>query len=468
MNEEMMNPITEPVTVRTRFAPSPTGDLHIGGARTALFNFLFARKFAGGAFVLRVDDTDRERSRPEYERNLMEDLRWLGLDWDEGPDMGGPFAPYRQSERTFFYDEILESLRAAGAVYPCFCSEERLVALRAEQAARGEPPRYDGRCRRLPPGEAERRIASGERPCWRFSLPDTDIRFHDEVRGELSFAPGGMGDFVVARSDGCPTYLFTSVADDRLMGITHILRGDEHVPNTARQQAIFDRLGWKAPVYAHIPMILSKDRQKLSKRTGSTPIRRCREEGYLPEAIAAYLSTLSWTPPDPRDFLPRESAAFDFSSAAAAFSLERISASPPVHDEAHLTYWQKEAMRKRGGGVILDWLGMADSGALRRLTEDLLEEHCTLPLLKKALDTLFERPRREPRPEDGLSGLSGLPELPLSERPWLPDLERMLRADEPWEEDGLNRSLRAFMKERGLKGKEFFHPLRLALTGQES
>jgi glutamyl/glutaminyl-tRNA synthetase len=265
------------------------------------------------------------------------------------------------------------------------------------------------------------------------------------------------------------------VADDHLMEITHILRGDEHVPNTARQQAIFDRLGWKAPVYAHIPMILSGDRQKLSKRTGSTPIRRYREEGYLPEALAAYLSTLSWTPPDPRDFLPGPlGGAFDFSSAAAAFSLGRISASPPVHDEAHLNYWQKEAMRKRGGGVILNWLReperepapsgasiprASDAGALTRLTEDLLEEHYTLPRLRKALEALFEHPRREPEDTPPLSG---------KEKTWLPELERTLRAAGPWEEDALNGSLRAFMKERGLKGKEFFHPLRLALTGQES
>jgi glutamyl-tRNA synthetase len=462
------------MTIRTRFAPSPTGDLHIGGARTALFNFLFAHKHAqnaGGAFVLRIDDTDTERSKPEYERHLMEDLRWLGLDWDEGPDVGGPFAPYRQSERGSFYEEVLASLRAMGAIYPCFCSEERLEALRGEQAARGEPPRYDGRCRRLPPGEAKKRMASGssEKPCWRFAMPEETIWFHDEVRGDLSFAPGGIGDFVVARSDGCPTYLFTSVADDHAMEITHILRGDEHIPNTARQQALFDRLGWKAPVYAHIPMILSKDRQKLSKRTGSTPIRRYREEGYLSEALVAYLSTLSWTPPEPlasQGFLSAP-GAFDFQSAADAFTLGRISASSPVHDEAHLIHRQKEAMRKRGGGAILmDCLRELPPGsnfetgnaeALKRLTEDLLEEHCTLSLLKKALGALFERPEDGPSLEEN-----------LKEMPWLPELEGMLRPAGPWEEDELNRSLRAFMKERGLKGKEFFHPLRLALTGQGS
>ena len=187
--------------IRTRFAPSPTGELHIGGARTALFNFLFARAAKkDGQFVLRIDDTDSERSRPEYERKLMEDLRWLGLDWDEGPDMGLP-VPYRQSERGKFYAEALESLRGRGAVYPCFCSEERLETLRKTQLASGEPPRYDGACRALPPEEVGRRIAAGEKPCFRFALPGNTIAFHDLVRGDLSFTPDSMGDFVVARSD---------------------------------------------------------------------------------------------------------------------------------------------------------------------------------------------------------------------------------------------------------------------------
>jgi glutamyl-tRNA synthetase len=380
----------------------------------------------------------------------MEDLRWLGLNWDEGPDVGGPFAPYRQSERRRFYDEVLTSLRETRAIYPCFCSEERLEALRGEQAARGEPPRYDGHCRCLPPGEAEKRLASGENACWRFSLPDRTIRFHDEVRGDLSFAPKSMGDFIVTRSDGCPTYLFTSVADDRLMEITHIIRGDEHIPNTARQQALFDRLGWKAPVYAHIPMILSKDRQKLSKRTGSTPVRRYREEGYLPDAMTAYLSTLSWTPPEPLSTLR---------AAADAFSLDRVSASSPVHDENHLLHRQKEAMKKLGAEALLERLGKdgfsveaGSADALRRLTEDLIEEYPTLTRLEKALGALFERAR----------------ELEETKELWLEELERQLRSLEIWEEKGVNDCLRAFMKKRGLKGVEFFHPLRRIITGRDS
>ena len=442
--------------IRTRFAPSPTGDLHIGGARTALFNFLLAEKAgAEGSFILRIDDTDAERSRPEYEVRLMEDLRWLGLSWDEGPDMGLA-VPYRQSQRLGLYAEVLQRLRDVGVAYPCFCSEERLELLRGEQLAKGEPPRYDGLCRRIPPEEAGSRIHCGEKPCWRFALPRTSVAFHDEIRGALSFASETMGDFVLARSSGQPTYLFTSVVDDHLLGITHIVRGDEHVPNTARQQAIFDALGWPAPVYAHVPMILSEDRQKLSKRTGSTPVRQYREKGYFADALVAYLSTLSWTPPESAPLTELFSSPEFMEKMAAVFSLERISASSPVHDESHLHYWQKMAMRKRGSEALLQLLESSDSrfqafepAALKLLIQDLSEESCTVPLLREALVFLFERPAA--RDED-----------------WLPELKQELGKVEPWNEEELNRILRTFMKTRGMKGKDFFHPLRLALTGRES
>jgi glutamyl-tRNA synthetase len=433
--------------------------LHIGGARTALFNYLLAKGAQDeGRFILRIDDTDKERSRPEYEAGIIEDLHWLGLDWDEGPDKAaipaGAELPvsYRQSERTPFYDAVLRELRERGDVYPCFCSEERLEALRGEQLSRGTPPRYDGLCRSIPAEEAKRRMNSGATPCWRFALPrGKTLSFRDQVKGEMSFAPDVIGDFVAVRSDGQPTYLFASVVDDHLMEITHIVRGDEHLPNTARQQAIFDALGWPAPVYAHIPMILSEDRQKLSKRTGSTPIKTYREKGYFPEAMSAYLSTLSWTPPDDKVNL------LSLSETAPFFSLSRVSVSSPIHDESHLIHWQKEAMKKKGNSGLLRLLTKADgrfsafdTGAMALLIADLLEENPTLPLLTEALKFLLVRP----------SGVWNLP--------WLGDLAEVLRTAEPWTEDSLNSALRSFMKERGLKGKEFFHPLRSIFTGQDS
>nr|MCR4817857.1 glutamate--tRNA ligase [Fretibacterium sp.] len=246
----------------TRFAPSPTGELHIGGARTALFNYLFARS-AGGQFFLRIDDTDAERSRREYEGKLLDDLHWLGLKWDAGPDIPSDTF-FRQSERKEIYAQWMNRLQEAGLVYPCFCTEERLAVLREEQTVHGEPPRYDGCCRSLSFQEAQQRMKAGERPCWRLALPeDYSAVFDDAVRGPQTFPAGTMGDFVVQRSDGSPTYLFASAVDDYLIGITHVIRGDEHVPNTARQLAIIDLMGWPRPVFAHIPMVLSMDRRKL-------------------------------------------------------------------------------------------------------------------------------------------------------------------------------------------------------------
>ncbi|GHV37573.1 glutamate--tRNA ligase [Synergistales bacterium] len=445
--------------IRTRFAPSPTGLLHIGGARTALFNFLLAKKEPDGAFILRVDDTDMERSKPEYERGIMEDLRSLGLDWDEGPDKGGDY-PYRQSERAHIYNEVFDSLRKNASVYPCFCSEERLDALRKDQAAAGAAPRYDGLCRHLARTEIDARIAKGEKPCWRFAMPDKTILFHDEIRGDLSFSPESIGDFVAVRGDGCPTYIFTSPIDDHYMKITHIIRGDEHIPNTARQQALLDRLDWPAPVYAHIPMILSQDRQKLSKRTGSVPIRRYMDDGLSPEALSAYLSTLSWTSPELLLNIFKESrdARELLLKMAGLFSFENVSRSSPVHDEAHLIYWQKESIKKQGTDKVYWQLvkaeprfGVLPPEVLEKIIDESVSEFYTLPMLTDALLPLVERPL-----------------VPRLSEPWAEALSEVLAGVEHWNSESVNNALRSFMKGRGLKGKEFFHPLRLALTGRES
>ena len=433
--------------IRTRFAPSPTGELHIGGARTALFNYLFARS-GGGQFILRIDDTDAERSRREYEARLLDDLHWLGLTWDAGPDI--PLdTPLRQSERGEIYAQWMARLREVGAVYPCFCTEDRLTALREEQTARGEPPRYDGRCRSLSPEEARRRMEAGERPCWRLALPEGySATFDDAVRGPQSFPAGTIGDFVVQRSDGTPTYLFASAVDDYLTGITHVIRGDEHVPNTARQLAIIDRMGWPRPVFAHIPMVLSADRRKLGKRTGSTPIREYRERGFLPQALDAYLATLSWTP-------EAEANPFDLASLAASFSLEKIAQSSPVHDEEHLLHWQREAIKRRGGAALAAELIAGEprfapfEERLAPLVADVLEEAPFLRDLNEALSFLWDCPAE-------------------AREPWMPQLAAELAKLNPWTPEAAEGLLRSFMKERGLKGRAFFHPLRRLLTGRDS
>ena len=267
--------------VRVRFAPSPTGTLHIGSARTARFNFLFARH-AGGDFVLRIDDTDAARSHDRHEDAILADLRWLGLDWDEGPDVGGPCGPYRQSERLPGYRTAADELLACGHAYRCFCTEERLVELRAKARVEGRGQRYDGRCRGLAPHEVQRRLDAGEPAALRFRIPHGDIVVDDLIRGPVVVGADAVGDFIIVRSDGVAGYNFATVVDDRDMGITHVIRGDDHLTNTARQVLLFRALGAPVPGFAHHSMVLGTDGGKLSKRHGATAVGDYRELGYLP------------------------------------------------------------------------------------------------------------------------------------------------------------------------------------------
>lgn len=451
--------------IRTRFAPSPTGELHIGGARTALFNFLYARSGDNdkdnndnkdnknkNKFIIRIDDTDSERSKREYEDLLLNELKWLGFKWDNTPE--------RQSERGEIYNKWLEELKKIGAVYPCFCSEHRLEKMREEQLARGEPPRYDGNCRNISREEAEKRINAGERYCWRLALPENYAAvFDDVVQGRREFDDKNIGDFIIQRSDGTPTYIFASAIDDYLMGITHIIRGDEHIPNTARQIAIIDIMKWPRPVFAHIPMVLSQDRRKLGKRTGSQPVREYRERGFLPEAIVAYLATLSWN-------FDINFNIFDINNLAKIFKLENLSRSSPVHDEAHLMYWQKAAMKNKGGEKIALELVKLDENfspyetRLAPLINDLIDEAPLIYDLKNALNYIIHRPKNF---NEDLLNLFKL-------MPWREDFIKNLKNLKElknWTPEEIEKFLRNFMKEKGLRGREFFHPLRIIITGLE-
>src|SRR5262245_40063865 len=257
--------------VRVRFAPSPTGYLHVGGARTAIFNYLFARHH-GGVFVLRIEDTDQERSTRASELSLLEDLRWLGLDWDEGPDLGGPYGPYRQSERMKIYRDVADKLVAAGNAYPCFCTDAELDRKREEAIAASRPPQYDGTCRDLTPDEVAAKRAQGLPEAIRFRVGEGVVRFHDAVRGDMELAHDMVGDWVTLRSNGLPTYNFACAVDDHLMKISHVIRGEEHLPNTLRQIMIYDAMGAEHPIFAHVPLILAEDRSKLSKRHGASSV----------------------------------------------------------------------------------------------------------------------------------------------------------------------------------------------------
>ena len=315
-------------SVRVRFAPSPTGKLHIGGARTALYNWAFARSM-GGTFVLRIEDTDPERSTKENTDLILRALRWLGLDWDEGPEVGGTYGPYFQTQRQQFYADALQKLRDNDAVYPCFCTKEELDAKRAKaEAEEGGFSGYDRTCRSIDPAEAQRRIDAGEPHVWRLKVPldHGPIQFVDAVYGEMSFPIDVMDDMIVVRTDGSPTYNFAVVCDDSDMKITHVIRGDDHLSNTPRQILIYEALGAKVPTFAHLSMILGADGKKLSKRHGATSVEEYQARGYLSDALVNFLALLGWS-------LDGETTIISRETLCKEFSLDRITKKDAVFDE---------------------------------------------------------------------------------------------------------------------------------------
>ncbi len=327
--------------VRVRFAPSPTGLLHIGTARTALFNWLFARHGAG-AFILRIEDTDRERSTEESEIAILRDLKWLGLDWDEGPDIGGPSGPYRQSERLAagIYDDSFKRLSESGVLYECYCSSGELATEREAALARKEMPKYNGRCRGLGAEEKRAFRAAGRLPSWRFAVPqDRVIAFDDLIRGRMEFSTSVIGDFIVGRSGGMPTYNMAAAVDDAQMEITHVIRGEDHLTNTARQILIMEALGGVASNFAHLPMILGPDKAKLSKRHGAASVGEYRDNGFLAGALVNNLALLSWSAPSGEEIL-------DSADIKREFSLDRVSKSPPIFDGEKLKWFNSQHIQR--------------------------------------------------------------------------------------------------------------------------
>ncbi len=321
-----------PGPVRVRFAPSPTGTLHVGSARTALYNYLFARHL-GGSYILRIEDTDVARSSSEHERSIMADLAWLGLEWDEGPDIGGDFGPYRQSERSAagLYAHAAQRLLDEGKAYYCFCSQERLEEQKARMLARGEMPKYDRRCAALEREEAAARAAAGEPATIRFRVPETAIEVTDIIHGRTDFSSGVIGDFIIMRSDGGASYNFAVVVDDIAMAITHVIRGEDHLTNAARQVLVFQAMGHEPPAWAHHSLIMGPDGAKLSKRHGATSVGDFRGMGYLPSAIINYLALLSWSPAGEREKLSKE-------EMVGEFELQRVSKSPAIFDLQKLNW----------------------------------------------------------------------------------------------------------------------------------
>jgi glutamyl-tRNA synthetase len=446
----------------------------VGGARTAYFNWLFARQH-GGAFVLRVEDTDVARSSDDSERGVLEDLRWLGLQWDEGPDVGGPHGPYRQAERLPLYAERARQLVAAGRAYPCFCTDEDLERRRKAALAAGRPPQYDGRCRAIAPAEAAARVAAGERASVRFTVPARDWTLPDLVRGEVTFPAGMVGDFVLLRSSGLPTYNFACVVDDADMRISHVIRAEEHLANTPRQLMLYDAFAFTPPAFAHVPLILNRDRTKMSKRSGEAAVAvgDWRRAGFVPEALLGYLALLGFHPGDDREVLSR-------AELLEAFTLERVGRSGSMFDEAKLRWMNAHVLHHASGAQLAAWLevgpgegdGAPDWGreADRRLAplppagrEKLLEvvrgNAATLAELPGEIAALVgENLAFEPAAEEALAA-SGAAALCGA-------LAAALGSLAEWTGEGFKSTLQSTGKQVGLRGRDLFMPVRAALTGR--
>jgi len=453
--------------MRLRFAPSPTGQLHVGNARTALFNWLFARG-AGGTFVLRIEDTDLERSSRQSEAAILEDLRWMGLEWTEGVEAGGDAGPYRQTERFHIYRAHTVELLSRGQAYRCFCTAEQLEADRQQALAASQPPQYVGRCRDIPVDTARRRVENGEKAVIRFRVPaDREIVFQDVVRGEVRFHTSVIGDPVLVRSDGVPAYNFAVVVDDALMGITHVIRGEDHISNTPRQILLYESFGWTPPAFAHVSLVMGPDHAPLSKRHGATSVAEFRMRGYLPEALTNYLALLGWSPGEGEELLPLD-------ELAKRFRLEDVGKSAGVFDVEKLA-WVNRHYLKLASPVRLAALSVAhlkNAGFLLEPTpQDLAFLAQVVPAVAASVDRLDQVPARLKFLFD-YSALRafetpGVREEAEAARPVVEALAEELVTAPPMLDRESFRAVAARVREKtGQKGKALFHPLRLVLTGE--
>ena len=453
------------MSVRVRFAPSPTGNLHVGSARTAIFNWLFARHH-GGTFVLRIEDTDQERNRPEYTRSILDGMRWLGLDWDEGPEAGGDHGPYFQSERLPLYREALARLRREGRAYPCFCSPERLETVRQEQLAAKANPRYDGTCRSLSAAEARARIDAGERYALRIRIEhDEPVTWEDRGKGTITFAPEMLDDLVIAKSDGFPTYNFAVVVDDVGMAITHVIRGEDHISNTPKQILIYRALGAALPEFAHIPMILGADRSKMSKRHGATSVVEYEKAGFLPEAFFNFMTLLGWSPPDDSREIYSQRELVDL------FTLERVVAHGAIFDAEKLKWMNLQYIKALSPDdlyrrsvpfleAIPGFPGPYGPAALRELAGLFRERMNTLAEITRHAEYFFQEP--EAYDEKGLKNALKTPDLPAV----VEALAARLAAVDPFVHDPIEAAVRAVAEGRGIGAGKVIHPARLALSGR--
>lgn len=445
---------------RVRFAPSPTGHLHIGNARTAILNWLCA-KHSGGTFILRIEDTDLERSTKISEASIFQDLRWLGLNWDEGPDVGGNFGPYRQSERLLLYHQHAEQLIAKDHAYFCYCTPEELEARRDAAMKAGQQPGYDRRCKNLSAAERAAKAQAGLKPVVRFVMPERSLTFTDLAKGEITFPPDALGDFVILRSDGVPTYNYAAVVDDHLMQITHVIRGDDHVVNTPKQMVIYEAFGWPLPLFCHIPMILGPDRERLSKRHGATSVDDYSQKGYLAEALVNFLSLLSWSSESGEEILSRERLIKEF-------SFNRLSPSAAVFDVVKLNWMNGIYIRNLSPEELmqacLPYLQQAgyalpDEATLQkmvRLVRDSLEY---LSQIVEKLEFFFVD---EIRITDGPA--IGMSQTEAAEKVYWSFLRQLDKYDLLTAEV-FRKLMKTVNEETGVMGRDLWMPIRIALTG---
>jgi glutamyl-tRNA synthetase len=429
--------------VVTRFAPSPTGSLHLGNARTALFSYLWARK-SGGKFILRIEDTDSERSEARFRDQLMDDMRWLGLDWDEGPDVGGPSAPYSQAERGEFYRGLFAEMASRGLAYPCYCTAEELDLSRKLQRMSGKPPRYAGTCRALTAAQRAERESRGIIPTLRFAVPENQtIEFIDAVHGPQRFASNDIGDFIIRREDGTPAFFFCNAVDDSAMGVTQVLRGDDHLTNTPRQIMLLNALGMRCPGYGHVGLLLGEDGAPLSKRHGSTSAHEFRERGFLSIAVLNHLFRLGHTS-DVDSWLP-------LTEMPQHFRPQHLGRAPARFEESQLLHWQKVSLERLSAEAIRAWLGADDSTQFIELVRhNVVLPADAIPWREVVRGELAPLGAEEQR----IVAAAGA--------------EFFAAAAEAYELSNADlKVLTSTLKERtGRKGADLFMPLRVALTGQ--
>ncbi|QQE78549.1 glutamate--tRNA ligase [Alicyclobacillus sp. SO9] len=454
------------MTVRVRYAPSPTGHLHIGGVRTALFNYLYARHNQG-QFILRFEDTDLDRNVAGAEEEMLKGFKWLGFEWEEGPDRGGPFGPYRCTQRLDIYRDRLEKLKGQDQAYPCFCTSEELEEDRQRALAEGRMPRYSGRCRHLSESERREKMERGLPYNWRFAIPaGIPLEFEDDIRGQVHFESDDIGDFVIVKSNGLPTYNFQVVLDDALMEITHVIRGEEHLSNTPRQLLIYRALGYQPPKFAHLPQVLNEDRKKLSKRDPNVlPVHSYRERGYLSEALVNFLALLGWSPGGEEEIMSLD-------EIAQQFSLDRVGKSGAVFDVGKLNWMSGQYMKRKDLPDVTEMVA-----------QDLERQGVSLPL---------------GRDREWLETVTGLYQeqmtcaadfAALAKGFFQPDIDWSDEAREVIQQEGAEAVIRRYreltqedtqawtaaaskarfkrvQKELGVKGRGLFMPVRAALTGE--